>query len=473
MGLLELMSWIPKEKRWQKKYRGKRYAVSPRQLKTAPTKEASRQAANDWWDRKQREIDEALGVVKQHPVEVTRVYETAMENHRLYARWQRKYGDCCLAEKSEAVMEWLDNALKSDNPPYPLEDWQYDPLNEAWKTEQGFGMWIERINQILREEAAETAVPKENTIRGHIDQFLATLKTIAMGKGKLGTYETSRYRVMIFRKWCDPLLTIDKLDEHLWERFSLYLFDQVGAGTMAAASMAGAQREVRAFIRDRYRRRFCELPRNLTARNLSAQVTVQDPITFTVKEVKAILEASSERKRLWWLLMLNTGMYPSDLARLTHDEVDWKAGRIRRKRSKTRDRSPNVPKVDYKLWKETFALLKKYRSEHPTLVLLNEDGNPLWREVERNGRIDRDNNLRTAWFQLLTEIMKLPKEQRKPLKSFRKTPSTMLQQSKYGRFAEHFLGEAPHSVTAKHYAHENGAEFDRAVRWLGSKFGIK
>jgi len=32
-----------------------------------PTKEVSRQAANEWWQRKQAEIDEALGVAKRHP----------------------------------------------------------------------------------------------------------------------------------------------------------------------------------------------------------------------------------------------------------------------------------------------------------------------------------------------------------------------------------------------------------------------
>jgi hypothetical protein len=32
----------------------------------------------------------------------------------------------------------------------------------------------------------------------------------------------------------------------------------------------------------------------------------------------------------------------------------------------------------------------------------------------------------------------------------------MLYQSEYGRFAEHFLGEAPHSIANKHYAGQNG-----------------
>jgi hypothetical protein len=42
MALLELMTWNGKDRRWHKGYLGKRYAVSPKQLKTAATKEASR-----------------------------------------------------------------------------------------------------------------------------------------------------------------------------------------------------------------------------------------------------------------------------------------------------------------------------------------------------------------------------------------------------------------------------------------------
>ena len=175
MALTELMSWNKTDRRWHKGYRGRRYAVSPRQLGTEATKEASRRAANDWWDKKQKEVDEQFGKAKKHPHHIVRDYEFATENHRLHAKWHRKYGDAELAEKSEAVMEWLQEALTGDNPPYPLEDWQKDPLHEAWQTEQGFGMWIERMNQIRREEAEEKAVPKENTVRGMLMTILQSV----------------------------------------------------------------------------------------------------------------------------------------------------------------------------------------------------------------------------------------------------------------------------------------------------------
>ena len=52
------MTWNPRQKRWLKKYRGKMYSVSPHQLQGPPTKDGSRQAANQWWEAKKRELDD-------------------------------------------------------------------------------------------------------------------------------------------------------------------------------------------------------------------------------------------------------------------------------------------------------------------------------------------------------------------------------------------------------------------------------
>ena len=130
----------------------------------------------------------------------------------------------------------------------------------------------------------------------------------------------------------------------------------------------------RSFVRSRYEKRLIDLPRNLTSKQLAISVPIKDPVIFTVEEVKAYLASATDRTRLYLHLMLNCGMYPQDISSLTQDEVDWKRGRINRKRTKTRNRSENVPRVDYTLWRETFALLKRYRSNDPTLALLNEKG---------------------------------------------------------------------------------------------------
>jgi hypothetical protein len=54
-----LMTWVAFGRRWTKKYRGQMYAVSCKQLGCPETKDASAAAANEWWEKKQRELDEA------------------------------------------------------------------------------------------------------------------------------------------------------------------------------------------------------------------------------------------------------------------------------------------------------------------------------------------------------------------------------------------------------------------------------
>jgi hypothetical protein len=59
-----LMSWNARHRRWMKEYKGKKYAVSCRQLGVPETKEASYQAANGWWERKKAEIDAGRQIVR-------------------------------------------------------------------------------------------------------------------------------------------------------------------------------------------------------------------------------------------------------------------------------------------------------------------------------------------------------------------------------------------------------------------------
>ena len=481
MAATELMTWSKTDKRWHKGYLGRRYAVSPRQLKTTPTKEASRQAANDWWVRKQKEIDERLGKAKEHPAQLVDMYQLAVRNHLVYAWWNRRENNFDEAAKSEAAIEWLQEALQSDNPPKSLDPWAFSPWGEPYDVVEGgipwelWGtilQWRERINEWERLQQAETAAPKEDTIRAHVDDYLATRKAQAEATGKVGTYETLSQKLHLFRSWLDPLARIDALNETLWERFCLYLAKRVKDRRLAPSTAQGIQISTRAFIRNRWERRFIELPRNLTARNLSVQAPPQEVEVFTKEEVRQLMAKASARKRLYILLMLNAGMYPTDIGTMREDEVDWVAGRITRKRTKTKA-SGKVPKVDYLLWRETFTLLKKFRSSHAEWALLNANGTPLWRWTEKEGKRSKITNVATAYFQL-QKALKIPREQRHPLKAFRKTAASMLENhATYGRYAQYFLGHAPRSVADKHYVKPSRTQFDEALKWLGRQFGIK
>ena len=231
----------------------------------------------------------------------------------------------------------------------------------------------------------------------------------------------------------------------------------------------------RMFIRSRAEKRLITLPLNLTSRNLAFTQQRSDNVLFTPEEIEAFLDAANERQQLYILLCLNLGAYGSDIGTLKKSEVDLVGGRIKRQRTKTRGRSKNVPCVDYPLWKRTRRLLEKLiDTSDGEFALLTEDGLPLWREVENSeGKFCRLNAVKSALFHLQHDVMKLAKKDRKPLKSLRKTGATMLENSVYGRFSEHYLGEAPKTIASRHYAHKNGSEFDEAILWLGKRLGIE
>ena len=377
------------------------------------------------------------------------------------------------------MIDWLRAALASDTPPFPLTAVQEDPRHRPWRDmspEDAAAadlIWMDRFRTVGKLSRTAAPVPVENTIRSHVDQYLELKKAQAQAKGKIAGFSSIKQWLGVFKSWVDPHAPIEALNEDLWERYFIYLSGRVANKELSPATAKDYIGAARSFVRSRYERRLIDLPRNLTSKQLAIAVPIKDPVTFTVEEVKAHLASATDRTRLYILLMLNCGMYPQDISSLTQDEVNWERGRINRKRTKTRNRSENVPKVDYVLWRETFALLKKYRSNHPTLVLLNEGGKPLLKEQEsKNGKMSSNQNIQFAYRRLQNK-MKVKGEAKKGLKAFRKTGSTLLEQSTYGRFVEHYLGEAPQTIASRHYAHKNGAEFDQAIKWLGEQLGIE
>ena len=149
------------------------------------------------------------------------------------------------------------------------------------------------------------------------------------------------------------------------------------------------------FIRRLAEMKLIPLPGNIDSRrfrfNHSAPARIE---VFTVEEVRDLLGKAPERMRLYLLLMVQCGCYQNDIAELRQDEVDWKAGTIKRARSKTRER--NGPVVTYKLWPETFELLRKYRSDGE-LVLTTEKGNPLVSYKLVDGKLKRYDAIQSAW----------------------------------------------------------------------------
>jgi len=212
------------------------------------------------------------------------------------------------------------------------------------------------------------------------------------------------------------------------------------------------------------------LPRNVESKEFAIKVKTPKAKTFTTEEIKALLSKCSERTRLYLLLMLNCGYLQSDIADLQQDEVDWRGGYIERKRSKTR-KHEGVPTVRYKLWTETFDLLKKHRSKDADRVLLSETGEALrkvW--IKGNGKAGKTSAISEAWKRLAKKT-----KTDKPVKLIRKTSASLLDKHpEYGRYTIHFLGQSPRGVAMKHYlTNPPQDQFDTAVGWLATQYGVK
>lgn len=207
-------------------------------------------------------------------------------------------------------------------------------------------------------------------------------------------------------------------------------------------------------------------PKNLNRRQYRFKGSSQSVPTVATDVVKNTVAAAQGQLKLHLLLMLNCGFTQQDISDLHPSEIDWKHGRIHRKRSKT-DAHENVPTVDYLLWRETFELLKLYRSNNADHVLMTESGKTWMRDdIHDNGSRSRTDAIQSNY-------RKLAVEGKPSLKMFRKASSTLLNGSPdHGKYAIHFLGHAPTDVARKHYISENGPSFDAAINWLGEQFNF-
>jgi integrase len=192
-------------------------------------------------------------------------------------------------------------------------------------------------------------------------------------------------------------------------------------------------------------------------------------VTFTKGEIKSLLQKASDRTRLYILLMLNCGMTQKDISDLDVTEVDWDAGRVTRKRSKTKG-FENVPIVRYPLWSETLDLLRQECSGADAgSVLLNSKGNPLiYSEVGADNRLKRNDNVRSA-YERVTRSVGI----KKPLKCLKKTSASLIRDNpRYASLEDLFLGHAPRRMSDKHYTSVPYSLFDEAIAWLGSELEI-
>jgi integrase len=287
--------------------------------------------------------------------------------------------------------------------------------------------------------------------------------------GKLGLSRANVNRICLhhFLNWVGPATAVDAIDGKKWLDWYNYLSGAVASGKWKNSHADRIFAVSKRFILFLYEMELCERPRNLDNKNMSFETPPTSIVIWTADEIRKFRATATGQTRLHVLLMLNCGFVGKDISDLRQDEVDWKAGIITRKRSKTR-KEADVPVVRYKLWGQSFDLLKEYRSTDPETVLLTTSGKKWIEEHQGGGEYHRSDKVASNFKYLLKRA-----KFHKPPKALRATAASKLAESpQFKYYVTYFLGHSPRSVAEKHYVRPTDAEFFKALAWLETALGM-
>jgi integrase len=450
------MSWDDKQSRWVKMYKGQRYTVACSVLGVPATKEQSYQAANRWWEAKRAEVDAANRPAPRPPLPLEDLTEA----------W---------AADSE---DW--QALLKTHPQRAIRLMVHDLARHLLNGEPLPQEIAERLPpaRLLQVETAvagirgqPTAEP-EKTVEAHADLWLKAQQQRAEA-GQMSPARVANNRTCLehFKAFVGPQAAVAVIDAERLEGFYLHCLKKMtGKNGQAGDWSVSYARDVfsvaKSFIGWLAGRGAIDQPKNLGSKSFKFGSPAKGVETWSPDEFRTTVAAAPGKLKLALLLMANCGMTQEDISELRDTEVDWQAGRVIRKRTKTAHHE-NVPTVDYLLWPTTFALLRQYRSGQDR-VLLTERGEPYVRtRLKDNGKLSKADGFASCYVHLKKRL-----GFDRPLKELRKLGATLLaQHPDYGRFHSYFLGHSPRTVADRHYVQPPQALFHEAIRWLGVQLG--
>jgi integrase len=452
MARVYSMSWVPGRRGWMKEYKGRKYAVSCRQLNAPETKEGSCRQANAWWSAKKAELDGYVPAptVPGSPAAVAALLQ-AWAGHALTTP----------EEAGAALLDFMHHFKDKPLPPVVVQA----------------ALGPERVAQL--EAGADRLLagpppPPDRSLSAQVERWGGIQQAqVAAGNLTADRCDNNRIALCHFRDWCGTA-TLEEVDAQRLHDFYLHCIGRVQERQADPAGKAGWSAEyakkvfatARSFLRFLWESELIPLPRNIDSKAFRFGNGAKPVPTWTVEEVRRVITEAPGKLKLALLLMVNTGATQTDVSDLLDTEVDWVAATITRKRSKTSDHE-NVPTVCHKLWPVTFALLQKYRSGQGR-VLLTESGKPYVRKELVAGKLVKSDNIASNYAHLKRRL-----GFKKPLKQLRKTSASLLESHPvYGRLTTLFLGHSPRSLKDRHYAAPSQPLLDEAVAWLGEQYGL-
>jgi integrase len=470
------MTWIPDRRSWTAKYRGRKYTVSIKQLKEEgysiqhETKEGSYIAANGWWKIKRLKIDneerEARAAQVGTPTPRQQAGMAFVAPGPVDQEWWE--GEVYIhggVEKTRQMYEeiyqmFLDRIMAGGSIP---QDMQVH-LGPA-KTEE-----LAQAARVLRLEE----VSKDKSVGGVRDSYLkAQLANHRAGQLSARKYNEKMTLVGHLVDFLGASSDVSAIDGSRWAAYKQHVLSKLKpAGPWGPNRAQDAVTVARELIRWTYEQGLlAELPRNLHGRfkikdRTGDRSKKKTAVTWTPQEFKDVLAQATGRMRLFLLLMANCGFTQIDISELKDFEVNWEAGKITRRRSKTRHQD-QTPEVCYPLWPSTLSLLQQHRSGGP-VVLVTDRGTPyVQARVDAEARTKVKDGIKGHFIYFRRKIGFT-----KPLKGLRKMGPTLLApHAEFGRYAEHFLGHAPKNMADTHYITPSQERFDAAVLWLGQQLG--
>jgi integrase len=414
MAIEPLMGWDSKHWRWKKMHRGKMYTISCRQLRQSATKMGSVVAANEWWRNKLAELN-GLGSS-----------EEARRNRLKNMLEQVLNMKIKTDEDMEYAKSWWSNKDAKIDGNYVMAFYGQDRASlsrriEGEKEEDTLGYWQGEWNKLQDTKMNAGGAP--------------------------GRYKTNKIYLRHFINFAGADKNVKIVNSKLVQEYYQYVVARKGW-------KGDTKRKIwiyfKSFAKYLYENEKIERVRNLKNPDFTFEQEDNEIDVWTAQECAQIVRAASGQPRLHILLCLNCGMTMKDISDLKPNEVDWHKGIISRKRSKMK-KNKKALVVPYKLWDETFSLLKEHRGQGER-VLTKVDGST-W---HKNGSSD---------VRHLEAVFKFAGLKGSHIK-LRRSASTLIGH-KFGHdITEYFDAHVPDTITRKHYLQPDYNQLAIALDWL-------
>tara|TARA_R110002167_G_scaffold207033_1_gene411196 strand:+ start:205 stop:1659 length:1455 start_codon:yes stop_codon:yes gene_type:complete len=478
------LTWFQPRKCWRKRVTidGKKKDFYFKYGKSKSDLEGYKRALADW-KQKEAAIEAAKAALGPSIPEV--ILEKAIKYRQRLSEYHRLEGDEEKAQLFQNEVKILQKKIGKKNLTQNEVAKEISQLSKP-KDNERWSWFIDSQMVAKYQKWTVGETPNDKSAGYNAENFLLLKKSEVPENLSPGRWAALSYSVYFFVDWLGKDKPLDLVTGKTLNDFRIHLLNctekKKSEGGFGRKTAYERMKDIRQFIRWCWQIEAIEnLPRNLDSSDLSISFEDAEIVTFSKDEVKTLIDGAKDQMQLHLLLCLNCAMLPKDISDLKQSQVDWKNGRLERARSKTSKKrrvneksNRKVPVVDYKLWRQTFDLLKKFRSNDSERVLLNSNGLPLKRsEIGEDGKIDVTSNIGKN-YERLRNRLEIPKEDQKPLKTFRSTGASKLEEHKeYGRYAQYYLGQSPRSIAEKHYVIPSKNQFDRAVKWLGQQYGLK